>query len=232
MTGAGETPQPALPGLFEDQGAIAQNTMAFLLRLRARGIAHVGVLRALETVPRLAFVSHRHADLALRDMVLPISCGQTIPDPFAVARILEALDLGSGDRVLEIGTGSGYVTALLSRLAGQVVSYERFQTLALEAQIRLERLSTDNAMVIWGDGLALGAGTGPFDRILVDGLADAEAIEVLQETLANGGVLVAAEQDHDGIKLFRIRYLRGSFYREGLGPWRATPLLRGTAQAL
>lgn len=234
MRAAGERPQPPLlPGLLEERDAGAQETMAFLLRLRARGIAHVGVLRALETVPRLAFVSHRYADLALRDMALPISCGQTIPEPYLAARTLEALDLEPNHKVLEIGTGSGYSTALLARLAGEVTSYERFQTLTVEARIRLARIGVTNVTLVWGDGLAAPDAIGLYDRILVDGLVSPEIVARFLERLAEEGVLVAATSGGDGgPRLMRMRHVHGDFVHDDLGVCRSAPLVAGTALVL
>ena len=127
-----------MPG--EAEARAAQAVMAFLLRLRARGIADVTVLRALETVPRERFVPHRYRDLALRDIALPIACGQTMPEAWLVARMMEGLDLAPNHRVLEVGAGSGYATAILARLAGEVVSCEIFEPLAVECAQRLARL--------------------------------------------------------------------------------------------
>ena len=99
-----------IPG--EAEARAAQTLMAFLLRMRARGISDVAVLRALETTPRELFVPHRYRDLALRDIALPIPCGQTMPEAWLVARMMEALDLEPRHRLLEIGAGSGYATAM------------------------------------------------------------------------------------------------------------------------
>ena len=126
-------PPPADVGANWPQGN-SQARMAFLLALRARGLADVAVLRALEIAPREVFVPRRHADLALRDIALPISCGQTMPEPYLVGRMMEALDVRSDHCTLEIGAGSGYATAILAQLSGIVLSYERFRSLALEAQ--------------------------------------------------------------------------------------------------
>ena len=128
--------------------------MSFVLRLRARGLADVAVLRALETVPRHLFVPHLYADLAWRDIALPIACGQTMSEPFTLARVMEALRVAPGHRVLEVGAGSGYATAILARLGAEVVSFERYRTLATEASVRLRELGFANARVIHGDGLA------------------------------------------------------------------------------
>ena len=142
----------------------------FLLGLRARGIGDLPVLRAMENVPRELFVPHRYVDLANRDMALPISCGQTMPQPWLVARMMEALTLRPDLRVLEIGAGSGYATAMLARLAREVVALERFRSLAIAASARLERLLIRNARIVWGDGLAIDAQAGLFDRIMVHGV--------------------------------------------------------------
>ncbi len=175
------------------ESGVAQATMQFLLGLRGRGIRNVEVLRALETVPRELFVPHRLVDLAWRDIGLPIACGQSMPDPFLVARMCEALGVAARHRVLEIGSGSGYVTAILARMAQEVVSFERFQTLAVEAGERLARLKLANAHIIWGDGLAPPENIGLFDRILVHGLLD-PLPKSLVALLSEGGIIVCAGQ--------------------------------------
>ncbi len=190
--------QLELPGLtpaprrgLETGGA--QATISFLLRLRARGIGDRAVLRALETVPRDLFVPHRYLDLALRDVALPIPCGQTMPEPYLVARATEALELAATHRVLEVGTGSGYGTAILAQMAGEVLSLERFQSLAFEAKARLEGLAIRNAHVVWGDGLAVPAEIGLFDRIILHGVVDTIPSCILA-ALAEGGRIVFARK--------------------------------------
>jgi protein-L-isoaspartate(D-aspartate) O-methyltransferase len=167
-------------------------TAEFLMRMRARGIRSLDVLRVLEQVPRQAFVPHRYADLAARDVALPIGCGQTMPEPFVLARMLEALAPRPHDRVLEIGTGSGYVTAALARLAREVVSIERFGSLAIEARTRLEGQGVANAEVVWGDGLAVPERFGIFGRILAEGLVP-DVPESWLRALAPDGALVLAQ---------------------------------------
>ena len=149
--------------------ARAQARMAFLLGLRGRGISDIAVLRALEVAPRESFVPRQYADLAWRDIALPIACGQTMPEPWLVARMMESLGVSAAHRVLEIGSGSGYATAILAQLAGEVVSFERYRSLAVEARTRLEALGFSNASIHWDDGLAAAAEAGRFDRILVHG---------------------------------------------------------------
>src|SRR6478735_1309342 len=116
---------------------------------------------AIEMVPREMFVPHQLADLAQRDLPLPIACGQTMSELSLVARMLEALDIDRAHRVLEIGTGSGYVAASLASLAKHVTSIERFRTLASGAQTRLAQLGLNNVEIVCGDGLATDV-AGPF----------------------------------------------------------------------
>ena len=121
--------------------------MQFMLSLRRRGIGDAAVLRALDEVPREHFVSNEFQDAAYADQALPIACGQTISQPFVVAYMTEQLGVRPEHRVLEIGTGSGYQAAILSRLAGEVVSIERYRTLAEAARARLATLGYQNVEI-------------------------------------------------------------------------------------
>src|SRR6266700_6812450 len=126
--------------------------MMFQLNLRRRGISDQTVLRVMEEIPREAFVEEGDRADAYRDSALGIACGQTISQPFVVAYMTEQLQLQKHHRVLEIGTGSGYQAAILSRLSSQVLTIERYRTLADTARGRLERLGYDNVEVMLGDG--------------------------------------------------------------------------------
>src|SRR5918912_3976017 len=130
--------------------------MMFQLTLRRRGISDQAVLRTMEEVPRELFVDEADRDGAYRDSALPIACGQTISQPFVVAYMTEQLQLRPVHRVLEIGTGSGYQAAVLSKIAREVVTVERYRTLASAAQARLTTIGCKNVDVIVGDGM-LGA---------------------------------------------------------------------------
>src|ERR1700732_622198 len=164
--------------------------MMFQLTLRRRGISDRGVLRTTEESPREAFVEEGDRADAYRDSALGIACGQTISQPFVVAYMTEQLQLQKQHRVLEIGTGSGYQAAILSRLAGQVLTIERFRTLADTARARLERLGCDNVEVMFGDGFDIPPGAGQFDRIIVT--AAMERIpDSLIERLVAGGVPIS-----------------------------------------
>jgi len=134
---------------------------------------------------------------AYADQALPISCGQTISQPYVVAYMSEQLRVQPRHRVLEIGTGSGYQAAVLSRLAREVVSVERYRTLGDRARERLHALNYSNVDVVVGDGLVAAAERGPFDRIMVT--AAAEAIpQLLVDLLANDGVMVLPVGPHKG----------------------------------
>jgi protein-L-isoaspartate(D-aspartate) O-methyltransferase len=210
----------------------AQATVAFLLGLRARGIGDVGVLRALEKVPRERFVPHRYVDLALRNVALPIGCGQTMPEPYLVARMIEALEPMPGHRVLEIGTGSGYATAVLAQIAQEIVSFERFQSLAGEAAARLERLGIANAEVVWGDGLVPPPEAGLFDRIVIHAVIE-PLPRAIVAALAVAGVIVHARPDGQGrARLVRLAHGEAGFQETEICACRLGPLVAGVARSL
>ena len=163
--------------------------MEFQLALRRRGISDQAVLRAMDEVPREYFVAAEFADSAYADQALPIACGQTISQPYVVAYMTEQLEVEPQHRVLEIGTGSGYQAAVLSRLAREVVSIERYRTLADAARERLKTLGYANVDVLVGDGFAGVPERAPFDRIIVTAAAE-EVPEALVDQLAEGGKMV------------------------------------------
>lgn len=213
----------------------AEERVQFMLRLRARGIDDLRLLRALERAPRALFMPQRYADIAARDIALPIGCGQTAPPPSILAAMIQALDPTPQSRVLEIGTGTGYAAALLAQLAAEVVSLERHQTLALEAAARLEAFGLANVRVAWADALALAPEDGFFDRILVHALIDAPA-EALTNRLAEDGALVAVVADDASGEQRIIRLSRGKHGEIVAGAHGAArtfmPLVEGLARAL
>src|SRR5690242_14231670 len=146
--------------------------MEFLLTLRRRGIADQAVLRAMDEVPRERFVETDFAESAYADQALPIACGQTISQPYVVAYMTEQLAVEPRHRVLEIGTGSGYQAAVLSRMAREVVSIERYRTLADAARNRLRTLGYGNVEVVAGDGFRGWSERAPYDRIMVTAAAE------------------------------------------------------------
>jgi protein-L-isoaspartate(D-aspartate) O-methyltransferase len=206
--------------------------MMFQLTLRRRGISDQAVLRAMEQVPRELFVEDADREDAYRDSALAIACGQTISQPFVVAYMTEQLQLQRQHRVLEIGTGSGYQAAVLSRLAGQVLTVERYRQLADAARARLEKLDCHNVEVMLGDGLNLPANICPFDRIIVTA-----AVEVIPENLIErldvGGVLIAPVGPHQGVQtLVRLKRTETGVERRELVDVRFVPALPGVAREL
>jgi protein-L-isoaspartate(D-aspartate) O-methyltransferase len=210
----------------------APEKMLFQLTLRRRGISDQAVLRAMEEVPREAFVDPADRAEAYRDSALGISCGQTISQPFVVAYMTEQLQIQKSHRVLEIGTGSGYQAAVLSQLAGRVVTVERFRTLADTARERLKALGYDNVEVMVADGLNLPDELGEFDRIIVT--AAMEAIpDNLLERLKGDGILIAPVGPHHGIQtIVRVTGTNGGFDRKELVDVRFVPALPGIAREL
>ena len=206
--------------------------MQFLLGLRKRGISDPAVLRAMDEVPREHFVESTFVDNAYADQALPIACGQTISQPYVVAYMTEQLGVQGDHRVLEVGTGSGYQAAVLSRLAREVISIERYRTLAESARNRLATLGYDNVDVRVGDGLAGVPERAPFDRIIVT--AAAETIpEALVGELADGGVMMLPLGPHGGPQqLVKLTKGEQGIKQEDLIGVRFVPLLPGRAREL
>jgi protein-L-isoaspartate(D-aspartate) O-methyltransferase len=206
--------------------------MEFMLTLRRRGITNAAVLRAMDEVPREQFVDNAFYEQAYADNALPIACGQTISQPFVVAYMTEQLDVRPEHRVLEIGTGSGYQAAVLSRLAREVITVERYRTLAEAARGRLQTLGMTNVEVLHGDGLAGVPERAPFDRILIT--AAAESIpEALIAELAKGGIMLLPLGPHHGAQdLVKLTKGKEGVVQETLIAVRFVPLLPGNAREL
>lgn len=212
--------------------ARAEETVAFLLALRAQGVRDTAVLRAMERVPRARFAPGRFADLARTDVSVPLPCGQTMTAPMTVANMLMALDVKPGCRVLEVGTGSGYVAALMAEMGADIVSLERYRTLALAANERFSGLGIAKVELRHADGLNAGRLLGKFDRILVNGVA-ASLPETLLTRLGPGGRLVGALRV-DGLarRVIVSEGANGVMDNSLGGPLRLTPLMPGLAEAL
>jgi protein-L-isoaspartate(D-aspartate) O-methyltransferase len=177
-------------------------------QLRARGISDERLLDAMLRVPRHEFAPEHYRDQAYEDHPLPIGQGQTISQPYIVARMLEALALSATDKVLEVGTGSGYVTALLAELAAQVFSVERHAVLADAATELLGRMGYTNVRAIVGDGSQGFAAGAPYDAIIVSAAA-AEVPLALLEQLAEGGRMIIPVGPPDSQQLQLIRMENG-----------------------
>jgi protein-L-isoaspartate(D-aspartate) O-methyltransferase len=206
--------------------------MKFVLELRRRGIMDAAVLRAMEEVPRDRFVMPAHARAAYQDRAMPIACGQTISQPFVVAYMTEQLAVGPRHHVLEIGTGSGYQAAILSRLAAKTTTIERYRTLADTARVRLKALGYDNVDVIHGDGTAGAPARAPFDRIIVTAAAET-APPTLVDQLAVGGIMVLPLGPADGHQtLVKIMHMEHGVARTNLIAVRFVPLVPGEAREM
>jgi protein-L-isoaspartate(D-aspartate) O-methyltransferase len=206
--------------------------MQFMLDLRRRGISDQAVLRAMDEVPREHFVESALSGEAYVDRALPIACGQTISQPYLVAYMSEQLRVEPEHRVLEVGTGSGYQAAVLSRLAREVVSIERYRTLAEAARSRLATLGFANVEVRVGDGLLGAPDKAPFDRIMVTAAAETIPGELVKE-LADNGVMILPLGPHDGTqRLIKLTKTGDGLRQEDLIDVRFVPLLPGQAREL
>jgi protein-L-isoaspartate(D-aspartate) O-methyltransferase len=206
--------------------------MRFQLNLRRRGISDQAVLRAMEEIPRDQFVAAADRADAYRDSALAIACGQTISQPFVVAYMTEQLQPQKHHRVLEIGTGSGYQAAILSRLCRHVLTIERYRTLADAARARLTTLGCDNVEVMLGDGFEIPADAGSFDRIIVTAAME-QIPEALMLRLEPGGVLIAPVGPHQGTQtLIRMVRTETGLARKDLVEVRFVPALPGIAREL
>lgn len=215
----------AQPGSF-DTGVI-QKRLRLLMELRRAGIADARVLGAIERTPREKFVPASFEDQAYENVALPIGNGQTVSQPYVVALMTEKLELGERQSVIEIGTGSGYQTAVLASLCRRVFSIERHRELLRDAERRFEELRLHNIVCRFGDGSKGWGEQTPYQRVLVTAAA-AEVPSALVDGLASGGVLVAPiGEDHRDQQLVRIRRTDQGFSTEHLGLVRFVPLVAG-----
>lgn len=197
-------------------------------QLSRRGIRDQRVLGAMGRVPREVFVADGLADEAYADSALPIDCEQTISQPVIVAMMTEALQLSGGERVLEIGTGSGYQAAILAELAAAVYSVERHAELSRQASERLRRLGYRNVLLKTGDGALGWPEEAPFDRIIITAAAE-ECPSALWQQLAEGGVLVGPFGPPSEQALYEMHKIGGQPQSKVLTGCRFVPLLEGVA---
>lgn len=203
-----------------------------ILRLRRAGVTEPKVLAAIESVPREVFVPAESRDAAWAERALPIDCGQTISAPVIVGIMTQALDIGDRERVLEIGTGSGYQTAILSKLARRVYTIDRFRTLVEAAESRFQTLRLANITTMVGDGMLGWPEQAPFDRIVVTAAGE-EVPQALLRQIRPGGVIVAPVGPIDGIqKLVRMERVEDGFDERELADVRFVPLIPGKAARL
>ena len=195
-------------------------------QIESRGITDPKILEAFRAVPREAFISEEYADLAYGDHPLPIEAGQTISQPYIVALMIKAAEIKPGDKVLEVGAGSGYAAAVISRIAGKVVAIERQRELVKIAQQRIARLGYDNVKIVEGDGTRGCPEEAPFDAILA-AASGSHLPPQWVEQLAEGGRIVMPVGDPGWIqKLVKVtKGPGGNLLTEDLGGVRFVPLI-------
>ena len=214
-----------------DQRARAERIAALLAELRRQGIADERVLAALARVPRERFVPEPSRPDAWANVALPIGNGQTISQPYVVALMTAALRLAPTDRVLEIGTGSGYQTAILAELAAQVVSVERHADLASGAEALLAEFGYRNVAVHVGDGSTGWPAAAPYDRLIVPAAGPRIPSPLLQQLRPDGGRLVIPVGETRDQMLVAVERAGDDLHEQALGPVRFVPLIGRAAWA-
>lgn len=205
----------------------AERKMQFLFALRSKGVTDGRVLSAMETIDRGPFVKGIFADRAYEDMPLPIACGQTISQPSVVGLMTQALRVTPRDKVLEVGTGSGYQAAILSRLARRVYTVDRHGRLVREAQSLFEKMNLTNITALTADGSYGLPDQAPFDRIIVTAAAE-DPPGTLMEQLKPGGIMVVPVGQSDTVQhLIVVTRTDAGFEYDELRPVRFVPLLEG-----
>jgi protein-L-isoaspartate(D-aspartate) O-methyltransferase len=210
--------------------AAAADLPRLMKALRDQGITELQVLKAIETTPRDLFTPDLFKDRSWEDSALPIACGQTISQPYIVGLMTQALTIEPRSRVLEIGTGSGYQTTVLSKVSRLVYTIERYRTLMKEAEARFHTLGLTNVITKFGDGGEGWAEQAPFDRIMVTAAAEDDPKRLLSQLKPNG--VLVAPIGKGPVQSLR-RYAgdgKGGFKVEALCDVRFVPLLDGVAR--
>jgi protein-L-isoaspartate(D-aspartate) O-methyltransferase len=203
-----------------------------IMGLRNQGIRDTRILSAMERIPRELFVPQPFAEQAYTDQSLPIECGQTISQPYIVAFMTEKLGVTDRCKVLEIGTGSGYQTAILSLLCRRVYSIERYRTLLRQAEERFSSLRLANITAMVGDGTKGWPKQAPFDRIMVTAAAATVPPALADQLRVGGTMILPLETGISKQDLVRITRTEDSFEHEHLLEVRFVPLVEGTAREL
>jgi len=205
---------------------------AFLLRLRGRGTVPKALIAAFEATPRRGFLAAHFHQLAWSDRMLPIECGEAIEGADMQAAVIAALAIETGNRVLEIGTGSGYTAAVMSRLAARIVTIDRYKTLVEQARQRFEALGIGNVIVRQADGSGGLPAEGPFDRIVAWAAFDSLP-RFLLDQLSSGGIVIAPIGPEEGEQvLAKLTKVGSRFEREDIGLVRLQPILRSVAAVI
>ncbi len=208
----------------------AATKMQFLYALRSKGVTDTRVLTAMEQVDRADYVKGTFADRAYEDMPLPIACGQTISQPSVVGLMTQALQVNPRDKVLEIGTGSGYQAAVLSKLARRVYTVDRYRRLVQAARAAFEANDITNITTFTADGSHGFAEQAPFDRILLTAAAEDPPGPLLAQ-LKEGGIMVLPVGQSDAVQsLIRVTRTQTGFEYDELRSVRFVPLLEGLGE--
>ena len=201
-----------------------QKKFQFIFNLRAAGVTDSKVLTAMESVLRGHFIGQTFQPHALEDIALPIECGQTITQPSIIGIMSQALNVTSRSKILEIGTGSGYQTAILAQLGRRVYTLERYQKLAITAKLLIEELSIANVTILCKDGTLGLAEQAPFDRIIVSAAME-DIPQVLLNQLKPNGVLVAPVGQSENIQtIVKVEKTENSYYFNELKEVRFLPI--------
>jgi protein-L-isoaspartate(D-aspartate) O-methyltransferase len=206
---------------------IAERQMQFLFALRTKGVTDARVLTAMEKTDRARFVKGHFSARAYEDMPLPIACGQTISQPSVVGLMTQALNVQPRDKVLEVGTGSGYQAAILSHLARRVYTVDRHKTLINDARVIFPALDITNLMAFTADGSFGLPDQAPFDRILVPAAAEDPPGPLLAQLKVGGIMVLPVGQSNSVQTLIRFNRTETGFEYEELGAVRCGPLLEG-----
>ena len=212
-----------------DAESIAERKMQFLFALRSKGVTDLRVLTAMEKIDRGPFVRGLFADRAYEDTPLPIACGQTISQPSVVGLMTQALEVSARDKVLEVGTGSGYQAAILSQLARRVYTVDRHKRLVREARTIFEAMDLANITAFTSDGSFGLPDQAPFDRIIVTAAAEDPPGPLLAQ-LKVGGIMVVPVGQSDTVQsMIRVRRHETGFDYDEMRPVRFVPLVEGLA---
>ena len=200
--------------------------VSLVMALRKKGISDIEILRAMELVPREYFTHPAFKEQAYYDIALPIDCGQTISQPYIVAYMSEILAVDKTQKILEIGTGSGYQAAVLSHLGNRVFTIESHRELHAAAQHKFDELELDNIVTKVGDGYEGWSEQAPFDRIIVTAAAPEVPPPLLQQLALSGRLVMPIGENRDSQKITIIERTNNGFEREQTLPVRFVPLVR------
>jgi protein-L-isoaspartate(D-aspartate) O-methyltransferase len=203
-----------------------------IMSLRNQGIRDTRVLSAMERIPREMFVPEPFAQQAYADQSLPIECGQTISQPYVVAFMSEKLKADDRCKVLEVGTGSGYQAAILSRLCRRLYTVERYRTLLRDAEERFKTLRLTNITSMHTDGTKGWPQQAPFDRIIVTAAAKTMPLDLIEQLKVDGLMVLPLQNEHGEQELVRVTRYEEDYEIEILLPVRFVPLVEGIAKEL